>query len=47
MSEMFDNDASRYYTHEGKPLVAHDIANPCGLIAKSIFNGRLLLAFII
>lgn len=38
MYEMFDNDSSKYKTFTGEPLEANDYANPCGLIAKSMFN---------
>jgi hypothetical protein len=39
MSEIFDNDNSKYFTYDRKPMLGDNIANPCGLIAKSIFNG--------
>jgi hypothetical protein len=40
VSEMFDNDTSRYLTQWGEPLKGSDYANPCGLIAKAFFNGK-------
>ena len=36
--EMFDNDSSKYFTYTGNSLKGEDYANPCGLIAKSMFN---------
>lgn len=39
MWEMFDNNTNRYKTFTGNPLKADDFANPCGLVAKSYFNG--------
>ncbi len=36
---MFDNDTSRYKTYWNKTLKPYDYANPCGLVAKSYFNG--------
>lgn len=36
--EMFDNDTTKYKTYTNKPLKGEDYANPCGLIAKSMFN---------
>jgi len=41
--EMFDNDTSRYFSYWGRPLNAYDYANPCGLVAKSFFNGIFFL----
>jgi hypothetical protein len=38
VNEIFNNDSSRYKSWAGKPLKGNDYANPCGLIAKSIFN---------
>lgn len=38
VSEIFDNVTSKYYTWMNVSLKGSDIANPCGLIAKSIFN---------
>jgi hypothetical protein len=38
VKEIFDNDSSRYKTFTGKPLNGDDFANPCGLVAKSVFN---------
>lgn len=32
-----------YKTYTGKTLQPEDVANPCGLIAKSFFNGILFL----
>lgn len=37
---MFDNDESKYQTYWGKPLKGDDYADPCGLVAKSLFNGK-------
>ena len=39
MWEMFDNDTSKYKSYSGYQLKVNDVANPCGLIAKSFFNG--------
>jgi len=39
MYEMFDNDTSKYKSYTNKTLKGEDFANPCGLIAKSFFNG--------
>jgi hypothetical protein len=36
--EIFDGNITKYKTFTGKPLKGDDFANPCGLIAKSIFN---------
>jgi hypothetical protein len=41
IKDLFGNDTSKYKTYWGKPLKAEDYANPCGLIAKSFFNGKL------
>lgn len=38
--EIFNNDSSKYITPWGKPLKGEDYANPCGLAAKSFFNGK-------
>ena len=45
MSEMFENDTSRYKTFTGSPLKNDSFANPCGLIAKAFFNGNLVIKF--
>jgi len=45
MNEMFDNDTSKYKTFTGKALKANDFANPCGLVAKSFFNGKRNILF--
>jgi hypothetical protein len=45
MSEMFDNNTSKYKTYTGLPLNGDDLANPCGLIAKSMFNGINIFIF--
>ena len=42
---MFDNNTSNYKTYTGLPLNGDDLANPCGLIAKSMFNGKYLFSF--
>ncbi len=41
MKEMFGNDTSKYKTYWGKTLKADDYANPCGLVAKAFFNGKI------
>lgn len=38
MSEMFNNDESKYYSVGGRKMKGDEYANPCGLIAKSFFN---------
>ena len=38
--QIFNNDTSKYFTKWGQPLQGNDYANPCGLIAKSMFNGN-------
>lgn len=38
VSEIFNNDTSKYKTYWGKPLKGSDYANPCGLTAKAFFN---------
>lgn len=43
MSEIFDNDTSKYKTWSGKRLKGSDVANPCGLIAKSYFTDTYTL----
>jgi hypothetical protein len=40
--EIFNNDTSKYKTFTGKPLKPTDFANPCGFVAKSFFNGKLI-----
>ena len=37
--QIFNNDTSKYKTFSNYPLNGKDFANPCGLIAKSFFNG--------
>ena len=41
MFEIFDNQTSKYLTYWNKTLKGDDFANPCGLHAKSFFNGKL------
>lgn len=43
MWEMFDNDTSKYFTYTGVPLNGTSFANPCGLVAKCMFNGIPIL----
>ncbi len=43
--QIFNNDTSKYKTKSGNPLKANDFANPCGLIAKSFFNGMIFNYF--
>jgi hypothetical protein len=43
IKDIFGNDTSKYKTYWGKPLNGDDYANPCGLVAKSYFNGKLFL----
>jgi len=38
MSEMFNNDESKYISVGGRKMNGSEFASPCGLIAKSFFN---------
>lgn len=41
--QIFNNDSSKYFSFKGYPLDQYDIANPCGLVAKSYFNDEFKL----
>jgi hypothetical protein len=39
IKEIFDNDTSKYFTYTNNNIDGNKIANPCGIIAKYVFNG--------
>lgn len=43
MSEMFNNDSSKYFSYNKKALSGNDTAIPCGLVAKSFFQDEFYI----
>jgi hypothetical protein len=41
VEEIFNFNSSLYYSYWGYPLDPKSVANPCGLAAKALFNGKI------
>ena len=43
IKEVFDGDVTRYTNPWGKTFNENETAVPCGLVAKSFFNGKFTI----